>query len=108
MAAGEEFARVGEAGQPFFRPRPGEDGISVFDPEAVDPHLTDDEILAAFRPGSSIVLRSKEAITSSGLMIVPVAGAELLPARLQLAHAEIRPVPGLTRRLFKDALRSLE
>ena len=108
MAAGDDFARVGEPGQPYFRLRPGEDGISVFDLEFVDPPLTDDEILAGFRPGSSLVIRSKEAISSAGLQVVPAPGADALTARLQLAHAEIRPGPGMTRRQFKDALRSLE
>lgn len=43
--------RVATPGQPAFQLRKGEQGISVFDPAAVDPPLTEDEILAAFRPG---------------------------------------------------------
>ena len=108
MAAGDEFVRVGEPGQPFFRLRPGEEGISVFDPEAVDPALEDAEILSAFRSGSSIVIRSRQAILAAGLQIGVIPGAGPLPLRLRLSHAEIRPAPGMTRRQFKDALRSLE
>ncbi|MFO0808011.1 MAG: hypothetical protein U0746_05270 [Gemmataceae bacterium] len=82
--------------------------MSVFDAAAVDPRLSADEILIAFRPGSALVVRSKEALAAAKLTVELVPGAEALPLRLQLAHAEIRPGPGLTRRQFKDALRSLE
>jgi hypothetical protein len=80
MAAGEEFIRVGEVGQPFFRLRPGEQGISVFDSEAVNPPLSDNEILANFRFGSSIVIRSGEAIAAAGLRVESVPGADILTA----------------------------
>jgi hypothetical protein len=80
----------------------------VFDPAAVDPSLTEGEILQSFRPGSAAVVRSKEAIEAAGLVIVPVPGANPLPARLRDAHAEIRPGPSMTRPQFKQALRSLE
>jgi hypothetical protein len=88
--------------------RPGEDGISVFDREAVDPPLSDDEIAAHFRPGSRIVIKSIETIAAVGLRVTPIPGADTLPVRLQLAHAEIQPGQGMTRKQFKDALRSLE
>jgi hypothetical protein len=108
MAAGDEFARIGQPGAPFFQLRSGEEGISVFDAEAVDPPLSDEEILAAFRAGSTIVIRSKETIIAAGLEVIAIAGADVLPIRLQQAHAEIRPGRGMTRKQFKDALRSLE
>jgi hypothetical protein len=108
MAAGDELARVGEPGLPFFRLRPGEEGVSVFDMESVEPPLTEDEILAGFRPGSSLVIRSGEVVVTAGLQVVGTPGAESLPTRLKVAHSEIRPGPGMTRRQFKDALRSLE
>jgi len=107
-AAGEEFFRVGALGHPFFRLRPGELGISVFDPFAVDPPLTEQEILQSFRPGSVAVLKSKLAIDGAGLVVVAVTGATGLPQRLQDAHGEIRPGPGMTRSQFKRALGSLE
>src|SRR6266516_4028547 len=107
-AAGEEFVRVGEPDRPFFRLRPGEQGISVFDPFAVDPPLTEQEILRSFRPGSAAVVKLKAAIDAVGLVVVPVPGARALPQRLQDAHAEIRPGTGMMRPQFKRALRSLE
>src|SRR5436309_2607646 len=107
-AAGEEFVRVGEPGHPFFRLRPGEQGLSVFDPFAVTPPLTESEILRSFRPGSSTMVRLGVTIDVVGLLVVPVPGAMALPQRLQDAHAEIRPGPGMSRPQFKKALRSLE
>src|SRR5947209_3019001 len=102
-AAGEEFIRVGEPGRPFFQLRPGEEGISVFDAAAVDPPLTDGEILHAFRSGSVLVVRSITTLAAAGLTVVPTPGASHLPPRLQLAHAEIRPGPAMTRPQFKRA-----
>ena len=107
-ASGEEFVRVGEPGRPFFQLRPGEQGISVFDLNAVDPPLTEDELLQSFRPGSAVVIKSTDDITAAGLTIVPTQGAEPLPLRHRDAHAEIRPTPGMSRPQFKQALRSLE
>jgi hypothetical protein len=107
-APGEQFSRVGEPGRPFFQLRPGEEGISVFDPFAVDPPLTEAEILQSFRPGSAAVVRSRDDVAAAGLTVVAVPGAGPLPQRLRDAHAEIRPGPGMTRPQFKQALRSLE
>jgi|SRR4051812_19667197 hypothetical protein len=107
-APGEEFVRVGEPGRPFFQLRPGEEGVSVFDPRAVDPPLTEGEVLQSFRPGSAAVVRSRDDITAAGLTVAPVPGTGPLPPRLRDAHAEIRPGPGMTRPQFKQALRSLE
>ena len=105
---GEEYIRIGEPNRPFFQLRPGEEGISVFDPYAVDPPLTENEVLQSFRPGGVAVIRSRKVIEAAGLVIVPTAGAAPLPQRPRDAHAEIRPGPGMTRPQFKQALRSLE
>src|SRR5205085_12001862 len=98
--------RAGQAILPT--PAGGVEGISVFDAAAVDPPLTDGEILHAFRSGSVLVVRSITTLAAAGLTVVPTPGASHLPPRLQLAHAEIRPGPAMTRPQFKRALRSLE
>lgn len=100
--------RVAEAGRLAFQLRKGEEGISVFDPNEVNPPLTEQEILGSFRPGSVAVVRSLEEVAAQGLTLVPIRGAEPLPRRLQDAHAEIRPGPGMTRAEFKQALKGLE
>src|SRR5947209_20271254 len=96
--------RVTEPGRSAFQLRKGEEGLSVFDLEAVNPRLTESEILASFRPGSQAVVRGVEEIEQLGLQVVPFPGAEPLPLRLREAHAEIRPGPGMTRAEFKRAL----
>lgn len=101
-------ARVGTLGHPAFQLRKGEEGLSVFDPAAVDPPLTDEEILDAFRPGSVVVYRTVEQITALGLEIIPTEAAETLPLRLRMAHREIRPKPGMSRPAFKTVLKDLE
>ena len=100
--------RVTEPGRPAFQLRKGEEGVSVFDPNAVEPALSDEEILEFFRPGSVLLARSPEEILAKGLDIVPVPGAEPLPPRLREAHAEIRPQSGMSRKQFKQALTELE
>lgn len=100
--------RVGSAGQPAFQLRRGEEGLSVFDPDAVDPPLTGDEILDAFRPGSVLIYRTAGQIAALELEVVPSEGADVLPLRLRLAHAEVRPTAGMTRAAFKSALKGLE
>jgi hypothetical protein len=100
--------RVVAPGRPAFQLRKGEEGLSVFDPGAVDPPLTDSEILSGFRPGSQAVVRSVQEIEGKGLLVIPVPGAAPLPPRLRDAHAEIRPGPGMTRDRFKQALKELE
>jgi hypothetical protein len=100
--------RITEADRPAFQLRKAEEGISVFDPAAVDPPLTEAEILAGFRPGSQAIQRTQAEIEAKGLQVVPIHGAETLPQRLRDAHAEIRPGPGMTRAQFKQALRELE
>ena len=100
--------RVAEIGRPAFQLRRGEEGISVFDSEAVDPPLTDAELLNCFRPGSILVSKSLAEIQAKGLIVVALPGAATLPPRLQAAHAEIRPGTGMNRPLFKQALKDLE
>ena len=100
--------RVGTPGSPAFQLRNGEAGLSVFDPSAVDPPLTEEEILDAFRPGSVVVYRTVEQITVLGLEVIPTEGADTLPDRIRAAHREIRPGAGMTRSAFKAALKDLE
>lgn len=100
--------RVAEPGKPAFQLRKGEEGLSVFDPQAVEPPLTEAEILASFRSGSQAIVRSVAEIEQTGLQVVPISGAEPLPERLRKAHAEIRPGPGMTRGQFKQAVRERE
>jgi hypothetical protein len=100
--------RVGSPGVSAFQLRKGEQGLSVFDPVGVDPPLTDDEILDAFRPGSLLVYRTITQITSLGMRVVPSEGAESLPERLKAAHREIRPSAQMLRPQFKAALKELE
>ena len=100
--------RVGESGKPAFQLRKGEKGLSAFDTELVDPLLTDDEITSAFRTGSILVLRTKDEITTKGLIIEEIEGAETLPIRLRLAHVEIRSGPNMDRAAFKRVLSELE
>jgi hypothetical protein len=100
--------RVAEPGRPAFQLRKGEEGLLVFDPDAVNPPLTEAEILGGFRPGSRPVVRSESDIRAKGLTLVPILGADPLPTRLRAAHLEIRPGPGMSRAAFKQALRELE
>jgi hypothetical protein len=100
--------RVTEPGRPAFQLRKGEEGISVFDSESVDPPLSETEVLAAFRPGSMIVVRILAELGAKGLVVVAVPGSAVLPERLRTTHAEIRPGPALSRTAFKLALKELE
>jgi hypothetical protein len=100
--------RVSEPGRPAFQLRRGEEGLSVFILDAVDPPLNELEVLGAFRPGSMAVVRTLAEIESKGLDIVSIPGTEPLPARLRQAHGEIRPGPGMSRPQFKAALKELE
>lgn len=100
--------RVTEPGRAAFQLRKGEEGISIFDLDAVQPPLNEEEILEHFRPGSTLATRTVEEIQAKGLEVIAIAGAEPLPQRLREAHAEIRAGPGMTRRQFKQALTELE
>jgi hypothetical protein len=104
----QSIVRVAVPGQPAFQLRKGEEGISVFDLAATDPVLTAEEVLASFRPGSQLIVRSIMDIEAKGLCLVVIGGAETLPERLRKAHREIRPGVGVTREQFKRALRELE
>ena len=100
--------RVTELGRAAFQLRKGEEGVSLFDPGAVEPPLSESEILDAFRPGSVLVAREVAEIEARGLQVVSILGAESLPSRLREAHVEIRAGSGMTRTEFKQALRELE
>jgi hypothetical protein len=100
--------RVAEPGRPAFQLRKGEEGISVFILDAVQPPLAEAEVLAAFRPGGVVVTRSPSEVAAKGLQVVPVPGGPTLPDRLRAAHAEIRPGAGMGRPRFKQALQELE
>lgn len=73
--------RVYAPGQPAFRLRPGEEGLSVFDPNLVDPPLTEAEVLEGFRLGSRVWMVPVEGIEARRLVPVRVSGADLLPVR---------------------------
>jgi hypothetical protein len=102
------FTRIAEPGKPAFQLRKGEEGISVFISEAVQPPLTESEMVGAFRPGSAAVTRTLAEIEAKGLQVVAVSGGDPLPDRMRAAHAEIRPGAGMTRARFKQALQELE
>jgi hypothetical protein len=100
--------RVTEPGRPASQLRKGEIGISVFDTAAVEPPLTESEILASFRPGSEAANLLLDEVRSKGLQVVSIPGAEPLPERLRIAHAEIRPGIGMSRPEFKKKLQELD
>lgn len=100
--------RVGTPGQPAFQLRKGEEGLSVFDPYAIDPPLTEAEILEPFRPGSVVLYRTVAQITEVGLSLAVSEGAEFLSVRLRMAHREVVAAPGMDRPAFKAALKLLE
>lgn len=80
----------------------------MFDPAAVDPPLTEEEILDAFRSGSTVLYRTIEQIAVLRMDVVPTEGADSLPDRLRASHREIRPRVGQSRSAFKNALKELE
>jgi hypothetical protein len=99
--------RVALPGRPAFQLRPGEMGISLFDTNGVEPELTEDEVLSAFRSDSCAVILSPLQIADCRLQITEVAGGPALPERMRTCHREIRPEPGMTRNEFKQALKRL-
>jgi hypothetical protein len=96
------------AGSPGISAQEGEEGLSVFRPDSVDPPLDEAEILGSFRPGSIAVVRSVDEIEAKGLTLVSELGSDSLPARLQTSHALILPGLEMTRSEFKQALKELE
>jgi hypothetical protein len=108
LRRGAACSSASPPGRPAFQLRKGEEGLSVFDLDAVDPPLTEAEILEAFRPGSYAISVSPEEVTAKGLCITPVPGVGGLPERLRDAHAELVPGPGMVRAGFKQALKELE
>jgi hypothetical protein len=102
------IVRITEPTRPAFQLRKGEEGISVFDLEAVEPPLAEDEVLSCFRGGSCAVAKTIAEIERRGLRVVRTPGTASLPQRLREAHAEIRPGPEMTRTQFKRSLLELE
>ena len=96
--------RVVEAAKPRFRLRPGEEGLSVFDAGAVRP----EDVLPAFRQGSSVIALEVGWVESFGLRVVKTPGETRLPAHLRDNHAIIGPGAGMTRKQFKQTLKVLE
>ncbi|MGL6096351.1 MAG: hypothetical protein ACRC7O_11220 [Fimbriiglobus sp.] len=80
----------------------------MFDPDAVDPPLTEAELLEPFRAGSVVLYRSVAQIAEFGLVLMSTDGADLLSDRLRAAHREIVPGMNMTRSGFKAALKLLE
>jgi hypothetical protein len=71
--------RVFEEGKPKFHLRTGEEGLSVFDTDA----LPEVEVLPNFRPGSHLIALQCPFIESLGLQIEKTPGDSSLPQRLQ-------------------------
>jgi len=108
VAGQQVVVRVAETDIPAFRLRKGEGGVSVFVPDAVDPPLSETEILDCFRAGSHLEIRTVDQIEASGCQVEAIVGDEELPLRMRLAHAEICPAGDMNRREFKRMLRELE
>jgi hypothetical protein len=102
------LVRVAEPDKPAFQLRKGEEGLSVFDTEAAQPPLTEEEILSSFRPGCIAILRPNDSVLKKGLIIAPILGAETLPQRLREAHVEIVAGAGMSRGRFKQLLKEFE
>jgi hypothetical protein len=102
------LVRVVGPGRPAYQLRKGEEGISVFDTDAVEPPISESEILESFRPGSETVICPRADLEGKGLQVVPIQGADWLPPRLREAHAEIRAGVEMSRAQFKQVLKELE
>jgi hypothetical protein len=100
--------RVGTPGAAAFQLRKGEEGLSVFDPNSVDPPLSESKLLEPFRDGSYLIVRSIAAIEELGMRVEWIEGDGVLPERLRRSHREIRPGAQMTRTQFKSALKELE
>lgn len=95
------IARIAIPGRPAFQLRKGEEGISAFAMEAVDPPLTELEILSVFRADSIVIYRIESQIEEHGLSLAMVPGSDTLPERLREAHCEIRAGSDQDRSAFK-------
>ena len=100
--------RIATPGHPAFQLRKGEEGLSVFDPDGVEPPLAEEEIVDAFRPGSMVLYRTLMQIKELGLDVIVCDGVDSIPERLRIAHREVRPNPRMSRTAFKSALKELE
>ena len=76
--------------------------------DAVDPPLTESELLSAFRADSVLIYRIESEIEEHGLSLVMVPGSDSLPERLRDAHREIRAGADQNRLAYKKALQALE
>ena len=101
-------ARVAIPDHPAFQLRKGEIGLSVFELAAVEPPISEDELLESFRSESIVVYRTIERVVALGLLIAEIEGTETLSERLRDAHREIVPNPTMTRTQFKAAHKLLE
>ena len=101
-------ARVATPDLPAFQLRKGEIGLSVFDLSAVDPPISESELLESFRSGSIVLYRTLEQVAALGLLLAESDGAETLSDRLKLSHREIVPNRAMTRNQFKATLKLLE
>jgi len=101
-------ARVATPDRPAFQLRRGEVGLSVFDLSAVEPAISEDELLESFRVGSIVLYRTVAQVAAVGLVVADTEGAETLSDRLRDAHRELVPSPAMTRNQFKAALKFLE
>jgi len=98
--------RVVEPGKPQFQLNKGEEGLSVFDAQKVDPS----EVLAPgnFRPGSEIRTKTVAEVENLGLTLKKTPGNPNHPKILQENHWEIRPGTDMTRKQFKKRIKELE
>lgn len=99
--------RVYTPGQPAFRLRPGEEGLSVLDPNLVDPPLTEAEVLEGFRPESRVWSIPVGSIEARRLVLIRRPGASVLPLRLRASYMEIGAGPDMSRKRFKGMLKEL-
>lgn len=100
----EQVKRVYEIGKPRYQLRQGEEGLSIFDAK-----ISDVTILAKFRAGAKIDLKSVNEIESKGLKVVQTHGdcEYLQDDDLEDNHWEIQPESGMTRSQFKAVLKAL-
>jgi YD repeat-containing protein len=98
------FLRATNPGDGDFERRDGEPlDISVFKNTAVDPPITDAEVLESFtKPGTGVTRVTEAEIEAADLVVVPTFGDASLPPRLREAHQSIQPKPGSGEKLTKN------